>query len=56
MSMVGNLSVWWAHPRVGGENVSCQFLVVFVEGSSPRRRGKHQLEAAGFALTGLIPA
>ena len=45
-----------AHPRVGGENCFVPRLGIEPSGSSPRGRGKPQLDAAGFALMGLIPA
>ena len=56
MSMVGNLSVWWAHPRSRGENriVRCQDNLP--DGSSPLTRGKRiPFDSPGSSL-GLIPA
>ena len=34
-------SRWWAHPRVCGENASPETTLVYLQGSSPRMRGKH---------------
>ena len=45
-----------AHPRSRGENLQIGWLPFSARGSSPLTRGKPQLDAAGFALTGLIPA
>ena len=45
-----------AHPRSRGENKHGRDVSGEVFGSSPLTRGKPQLDAAGFSLTGLIPA
>ena len=45
-----------AHPRVGGENPASVYLVGFLVGSSPRRRGKRDGGAAQFGDPRLIPA
>ena len=45
-----------AHPRVGGENISGHFLVVLIEGSSPRGRGKLFITHNALQYIRLIPA
>ena len=56
MSMVGYLSVWWAHPRVGGENACNSLGALLALGSSPRGRGKPGDVNQRSASIGLIPA
>ena len=46
----------WAHPRVGGENLSDLFIDAAAQGSSPRGRGKLDNRCALGAEAGLIPA
>ena len=46
----------WAHPRVGGENLSSHRQSVGAEGSSPRGRGKPTAPAGCFRGPRLIPA
>ena len=48
--------VWWAHPRVGGENPSDASAFEDVVGSSPRGRGKLALDEAEAQAMRLIPA
>ena len=45
-----------AHPRVGGENVSCRLTLYLRTGSSPRGRGKRLHIEPGSAPGRLIPA
>ena len=45
-----------AHPRVCGENIARPKLACGIEGSSPRVRGKHPLDALGARAARLIPA
>ena len=45
-----------AHPRVGGENVVATSGMAWAIGSSPRGRGKRDVEVAHAELVGLIPA
>ena len=45
-----------AHPRVGGENLPSQPVPLAEGGSSPRGRGKLQVEASGADRLRLIPA
>ena len=46
----------WAHPRVGGENLSVRSCARPKRGSSPRGRGKRVIESETAPLWGLIPA
>ena len=46
----------WAHPRVGGENISTSIEVMSSSGSSPRGRGKRDTIWQGISTVGLIPA
>ena len=48
--------LWWAHPRVCGENYAKWQDGLQVEGSSPRVRGKHRKGCARHTQTRLIPA
>ena len=47
---------WWAHPRVGGENLDATAAVDAVCGSSPRGRGKRGGTPAARVGDRLIPA
>ena len=49
-------SSWRAHPRVCGENVALRRVRTPVAGSSPRVRGKPEVEEALSDPAGLIPA
>ena len=56
VSMGVDLSVWWAHPRVGGENPVPGELGGVPRGSSPRGRGKHTCVPTEDGTLRLIPA
>ena len=45
-----------AHPRAGGENTVVYLLIPSLPGSSPRGRGKPDLEGLATKAEGLIPA
>ena len=45
-----------AHPRVGGENWRMRYRIDWIQGSSPRRRGKRYDTACALQARGLIPA
>ena len=46
----------WAHPRACGENLLLPYATQFVQGSSPRMRGKPGLELVQLGHERLIPA
>ena len=50
------LDVGRAHPRVGGENTVKKYQIDWVQGSSPRGRGKHTGNGCNDPRRGLIPA
>ena len=45
-----------AHPRVGGENLACALPSAVTQGSSPRGRGKPDLDQSQTLVLRLIPA
>ena len=54
---LGGLLVWlWAHPRVSGENADTTLYGSWVDGSSPRERGKLHCEELAGHRGRLIPA
>ena len=50
------LTIPWAHPRVGGENMKKADAEALKQGSSPRGRGKRRARRQRGSRAGLIPA